>query len=408
MTKAKGVAVIGAGWGDEGKGHVVDALAAAASDTPVVVRFNGGAQAGHTVALEDGRRHVFHHLGAGALAGARTHLSRHFVHHPMLLQPECEAVRALGGSAVLSADPRGAITTPWDMLINQVVERVRGGERHGSCGLGFGETIERNTGGQFALTVGDMGSADLGWRLRAIRQTWVPARLAQLGVGSLTADEAAVLEDDSIEAVFLDDCRALADTVTVAPDADLGADGPVIFEGAQGLQLDQTIGVFPHVTRSHTGLVNVLAIAREAGLEAVQAVYVTRAYATRHGAGPLPGARDDLEAFDITDPTNAPNPWQGRMRYAHLSLAHLADGIAADRRISEAGPVRVDVSLVMTCLDQIRDRAPVLDGAEVRTFAPDRLAGEVSSRLGMVLSGESWGPERSRIHLNEAVRRAAA
>lgn len=404
MAKARGVAVIGAGWGDEGKGHVVDALAATASETPVVVRFNGGAQAGHTVVLDDGRRHVFHHLGAGALAGARTHLSRHFVHHPMLLQAEREAVRVLVGSPALSADPRGAVTTPWDMLINQVAERMRGGARHGSCGLGFGETIERDTDGRHVLRVGDLGAADLGARLKAIREVWAPARLAGLGVASLTPEETALLEDDAIEAVFVEDCRAFADTVKVAPDAGLGAAGPVIFEGAQGLQLDQAIGAFPHVTRSHTGLVNVLAIAREADLEAIDAIYVTRAYATRHGAGPLPGGREDLEAFDIVDPTNAPNPWQGRMRYAALDISRLAGALAEDGRLGRSGAVQVNVSLFVTCLDQIRRRAPVSDTTGVSHFAPDQLAGALCARLDMTPAGESWGPERSRIHLTDAVR----
>src|SRR5262245_5537631 len=96
MARRKAHAVIGAGYGDEGKGVLVDALASTRSGPTVVVRSNGGAQAGHTVTLPDGRRHVFHHFGAGALAGAATHLSRFFVHHPMLFASEREALIALG------------------------------------------------------------------------------------------------------------------------------------------------------------------------------------------------------------------------------------------------------------------------------------------------------------------------
>ena len=72
--------VIGAGWGDEGKGATVDRLVRGPDD--VVVRFNGGAQAGHTVFAPDGRRHVFHHVGSGAFHGAATYLSRHVVSKP--------------------------------------------------------------------------------------------------------------------------------------------------------------------------------------------------------------------------------------------------------------------------------------------------------------------------------------
>lgn len=407
MAHVKATAVIGAGWGDEGKGHVVDALVASACEAAVVVRFNGGAQAGHTVVTDDGRRHVFHHLGAGALAGARTHLSQYFVHHPMLFQTERAALQDLGGSVALSADPRGAVTTPWDMLINQVVERGRGSGRHGSCGLGFGETIERNSNPAFALTVGDLGHADLPSRLRDLRRIWVPRRLMELGITDLAAPEAEVLANDEVEAVFLEDCRAFADTVAVAPDGELGGREAVIFEGAQGLQLDQAIGVFPHVTRSHTGLFNVLRIAREAGLEALEAVYVTRAYATRHGAGPLPGGQDQLADFDIVDPTNQPNAWQGSMRYAVLDLDRLAAVIATDSRISDAGPVEVRAGVFVTCLDQVRDHAPVKDRGATPRLAADVLAGEVGSRLGMTLLGESWGPERSRVCLSAAASLAA-
>ncbi|MGR4865957.1 adenylosuccinate synthetase [Caulobacter sp. LARHSG274] len=251
MGKSIAQAVIGAGYGDEGKGHLVDALAAAAIDQPVVVRSNGGAQAGHTVALPDGRRHVFHHVGSGALAGAKTHLSRFFVHHPMLLDAERAAVAALSGCVEITADPRGLVTTPWDMLINQAVERSRGGGRHGSCGLGFGETIERSLDPALALTVADLAGPALRGRLQAIRDVWVKRRLAALGVDALSADEAQVLADDGVLEVFIDDCRRFADTVGQASDGGLAAREPVIFEGAQGLLLDQAIGVFPHVTRSH-------------------------------------------------------------------------------------------------------------------------------------------------------------
>lgn len=401
MNRRVAQAVIGAGYGDEGKGHLIDALAAAAQDRPVVVRSNGGAQAGHTVALADGRRHVFHHIGSGAFAGAGTHLSRFFVHHPMLLEAEREAVAGLGGCVEISADARGLVTTPWDMLINQAVERSRGDGRHGSCGLGFGETIERALDPAFALTVADLAGAGLEDRLRAIRDHWVPRRLAALGVADLSADEARVLADDGLLGVFIEDCRRFVETVRQSPDSGLGDRGPVIFEGAQGLLLDQAIGVFPHVTRSHTGLVNMASIAREADLDAIEATYITRAYATRHGAGPLPGATARLEAFDIVDPTNAPNPWQGRIRYAPLDLDRLAGAIAADRRLADPGPVAVRASLAVTCLDQARSPAPLVEAGGTTRHSAPALAGTVSTRLSLPLKAESWGPDRVGVRLRE-------
>ncbi|HQA27479.1 MAG TPA: adenylosuccinate synthetase, partial [Candidatus Competibacteraceae bacterium] len=89
-------AVIGAHFGDEGKGRVIDHYAAAAGTDGLVVRFNGGAQAGHTVVAPDGRRHVFSHVGSGAFAGAAAFLSRFFVAHPILFLKEWDALLAQG------------------------------------------------------------------------------------------------------------------------------------------------------------------------------------------------------------------------------------------------------------------------------------------------------------------------
>ena len=76
--------VIGAQFGDEGKGRLTAHHVVEVGDDAIVVRFNGGAQAGHTVVAPDGRRHVFSHVGSGALTGAATYLSRFFVANPIL------------------------------------------------------------------------------------------------------------------------------------------------------------------------------------------------------------------------------------------------------------------------------------------------------------------------------------
>jgi hypothetical protein len=89
-------AVIGAGYGDEGKGLMTDYHVALSGPGGIVVRFNGGAQAGHTVTTPGGQRHVFSHIGSGALAGAATCLSRHLICHPTLFFKEAAALRAAG------------------------------------------------------------------------------------------------------------------------------------------------------------------------------------------------------------------------------------------------------------------------------------------------------------------------
>src|SRR5512145_1535019 len=100
-------AILGANFGDEGKGLMTDCFAARAPSRTLVVRTNGGAQAGHTVVTPSGRRHVFSHVGSGALSGAPTLLSRFFVSSPLLLEKEWPDLADL--SPTLLADPRGLV-----------------------------------------------------------------------------------------------------------------------------------------------------------------------------------------------------------------------------------------------------------------------------------------------------------
>ena len=121
--------VIGAAFGDEGKGLITHLMASQYGRDAVVVRFNGGAQAGHTVVTNDSQRHVFRHFGSGSFVGAMTFLSRYFVSNPILFLEEIEALSLLGIKPTVYIDPASPITTPYDMMINQIVEEVRGNQR---------------------------------------------------------------------------------------------------------------------------------------------------------------------------------------------------------------------------------------------------------------------------------------
>ena len=121
----------------------------------------------------------------------------------------------------------------------------------------------------------------------------------------------------------------------------------VIFEGAQGLALDMNSKNFPHVTRSNTGMTNVVPMARALGLS-LDVIYVTRAYLTKHGAGPLPGEQEPEVGW--IDQTNTPHPYQGSLRFAQLDVAALLDRIAADQKVSPPA----SWSVAMTCTDQVK------------------------------------------------------
>lgn len=397
-------AVIGANWGDEGKGMSVDAIAArlvSKGRAVTVVRSNGGAQAGHGVERPEGGRHVFHHIGSGSFVGAATHLSQFFIAHPMVMQKEVDDLAKLGVRVKgITIDPRAPVTTPWDMAVNQALEIKRAGARHGSCGLGIGETIERQEKG-WRLTAADLWKGDLRAKLEGIRTAWVPRRLEILGIDPEESPLADVLTGRTdLLSAFLRDCRNFTQRVEIRPDAQLADRDAILFEGAQGLQLDMDFGVFPHVTRSHTGLRNMLTIAREAGIRSLKTTYVTRAYATRHGAGPLPNEAADaagggrIDWAQIVDLTNVANDWQGGIRAAPLDLDLLREIIGKDVALAEGSGVQVEAGLGVTCLDQIPEAAVFFRGGQECRVPTEAIPAAFEHGIGLPTVLTSFGPTR--------------
>jgi adenylosuccinate synthase len=361
--------VIGSAFGDEGKGLVTDILAARHPGDTLVVRFNGGAQAGHTVVTPQGERHVFSHFGSGAFTGAATFLSRFFVVNPVLFHPEAQRLRQLGLTPRVLIDPHAMVTTPYDMVVNTALERRRGAARHGSCGVGFGETVGRHQDGGPALTVADLAGG-AGERLRVIRDEWLPRRLESLGIALPEEEHAGVLSE-GVMARFLEDAAALLAMCTLADERALGEAGHVVLEGAQGLLLDQDMGSFPHVTRSNTGLRNAGALLAAAGIGRADVYYVLRPYLTRHGAGPLHGELAGRPYPGVEDQTNLPNPWQGSLRFAHMDLDMLRSTLACDARHAQlpAG-LRLSRHLAVTCLDQVAGEVRFIENGAPQVAAP--------------------------------------
>lgn len=390
--------VIGAGFGDEAKGLTTDALASrarAAGHAVCVVRFNGGAQAGHTVQLPQGTRHVFHHFGAGSLAGVATHLGQRFVVHPMLFGVELDALRALGANVDMTIDPRAPVTLPCDVAINQAIEQQRGSARHGSCGVGFGEAVHRNETGHPAhrLALGQMAGMSIDQlhaRWQHISRTYVPDRLRALG---LPATAIADWDRQEVFERFVFDCQRLLSHAALAVPGVLSFDH-FILEGAQGLALDEELGEFPFVTRSKTGLPWAIEFLHQLPVPNLKATawYLTRAYATRHGAGPFTG-EGDWRPGGFDDPTNQPNAFQGSLRVAPLDPGALSGRIQQDldRVQSLRGQLHITPALSVSCLDQMEGCVPLADGRQVPAPLFTRW---LASRLDIDQVMESWGPTR--------------
>lgn len=362
-------AVIGAGYGDEGKGLITDYLA---HKNPgyTVVRSNGGAQAGHTVQLEDGTRHVFSHFGSGTLAGAKTHLSRFMIVNPIMFRREHEKL----GKPRISVSPECLVTIPQDMLLNQMREESRGTQRHGSCGMGINETVVRSE--TCKITVDHLCNLQL-YHLISFRSA--------LPKSILYPFEDFLYSNDVLEQYLLD-VEYFLSNVDIVEDAKV--DVNLIFEGAQGLGLDQNGEDFPHVTRSNTGIKN---INEYVGDVPVDAYYVSRCYVSRHGAGPLVH-EGVLTNIKVVDPTNQPNQWQGTLRTAPLDLDVLARRIHADMTPN------VRPHLALTCLDQIEGYIPFyLGGYHFEARDIDSFIRIIEDTLRIPVSLTSYGPTRETI-----------
>lgn len=270
----------------------------------MVVRHCSGANAGHTVVTPDGKRHVFSHVGSGAFCNVPTFLSRFFICNPILFRQEIAALNKLGVVPEVYVDPECLVTTFVDMMINQQQEEQRGARRHGSCGVGIHETLRRSKVESICIKVRDLWDRPAWVRsvVELICTDWAVERLGE-----------PIREAETMANSFFRDCMTFAGAVGPRKIQDFT---DPIFEGAQGLLLDQNRReYFPHLTPSNTGMANVRELCTEAGIRDGDAYYVSRTYLTRHGAGPLPGWDP---AMQFHDETNQPHPWQGNIRFAPL------------------------------------------------------------------------------------------
>lgn len=331
--------VIGASFGDEGKGLMTDKFCHESKDLVLNIRYNGGFQASHTVVTPEGERHIFNGIGAGMLnKNVSTYFDREFIINPAIMLEEYRLLGKHMEDVKVYVSRHCAITTPFDMMLNIARETQRGENSHGSCGIGIYETFRRNQFPEYELRVGDIleGKEHLKKRLNDIGNKYMKDELRRMGLTEKQKDIELGVDTESLEDTIYSISEGMAEELMelkkyfiVLDNEDILLDvyTNLVFEGAQGLMLDRNNTAYaPHLTPSNTGLDNVVAFLKRNKITNkmadIEVCYVSRSYNTRHGAGFLMYEVKDKSMLGekVEETTNTTNQFQKHFRFGYLNL----------------------------------------------------------------------------------------
>jgi len=312
-------AVVGLQWGDEGKGKIVDLLAA---DHDIVVRFNGGANAGHTVVV-DGNRYPLHLVPCGVLQpGCVGVVGNGVVIDPDVLLQETAELRAAGvhvGDNLLLSD-RAHLVMPYHKTADGLTEAAMAaalgqGRQIGTTGRGIGPCYGDKAARSTAVRAGDL--LDLP-RLRQRLELIAAVKNATLApLAAMAGQPFEPLEPPALSRLCAGWAEALGAHITDSS-AYLHramADGRrLLFEGANGFLLDVDHGTYPYVTSSNASALGLYAGAGVPGRTAGEIIGVVKAYTTRVGGGPFPTEQDNADGERLRDRGREYGTTTGRLR----------------------------------------------------------------------------------------------
>lgn len=385
----KSYAVIGLGFGDEGKGATVDWLCRE-TGIDTIVRFSGGCQAGHNVVTPEGLHHTFSQFGSGTFTGARTVHTGGMMVEPYSLMREAAALEAKGVKDPLSLvdfDLECLVTTPYHWIMNRLREDARSpGEKHGSCGRGIGETRKMQVEHRLYLQIKDLHLYTA--KLLATKLNLIRDLCLKEFPDAEVPDVQEVCENykDFISRVNVVKCDRF----------DLLSQG-VILEGSQGILLDEKWGFAPHNTWSDLTLQRWGA--RWDNL--ITTIGVTRSYLTRHGAGPFP--TEAKVPFDLPEPHNVTGKYQGHWRTGYLDVGLLDYALSKLPFGTKLAITHVDVEPKHIYRSGVR-----FGGSDKYEFRPTQYVGKFSLEKMVDLVGPvpialvSTGPtHKDRIKIGE-------
>ncbi len=355
------VSVFGAQWGDEGKGKIIDGMA---RDADVVVRYQGGANAGHTVVVGDAK-YVLHLIPSGILhPQKRNVIGNGLALDPIKLVKEIEGLRERGvrvGPENLFVSARAHVIFDHHRLLDKLAERWKGDGRIGTTGRGIGPCYS-DKAARTGLRIADLLSADC---CRERLSTVLKEKNALItkvhGADSIDLDREVerFVELGRILAPYVADTGALVRKAYAAGER-------ILFEGAQGVMLDIDHGTYPYVTSSNTSTAGIAAGVGFPPNRIERVVGIAKAYCTRVGEGPFPSEDHGDEGDAIRKAGNEYGATTGRPRrcgwFDAVAVRYAMDLNGAD-------------SLVMTNLD-------VLTGfPELKVAVAYRVDGELVSEF---------------------------
>ncbi len=366
----KNVAVIGANYGDESKGRTTDYVVKNMlmdGLNPIVVRYSGSNNATHTVYLNQDNYHAFSSFGSGSYRNAPTYLSSFFIVDPVAFEKELNQFKKKFSefNATIYIDPKCRFVTPYDVALNRLKEQFRKENKHGSTGNGLNECINRNVIHPFYVS--DCYSAQ--YHITKIHIYFVEQfnklqKELNFSLKGLPTDFQFLISmclDPYYIQLISKKYTTLLDNKNVIIGKPNLKQFNCVFEGSQGLALDEDYPNFPYVTRAKTGVHNILKICTEFGVELTDVYYLSRCYMSRHGFDPNFNAENHqavLDHFDIVDVTNTHNNWQGSMVFDYLDYDGLEQRITDDYTECREQFPNCTQHRVFSCIDQLKKGVP--------------------------------------------------
>lgn len=354
------------GFGDASKGSITEALVRR-HGIKLVARYSGGCQAAHHVVLEDGAAHCFSQYGSGTLAGAGTLLTEHVLIDPIRMMNERKVlIPKIANEPTAYVAGAALVVTPYHAALNRLKERARGEGRHGSCGVGIGETAKYGLAYWDALRIRDLSDrTETSDRLKAIKDRLKDEALeAWETMGNPfradATEDLMLFETDQALEALIERYAHFTKTVNIIDNArvhELISSQDTVWEGAQGVLLDEDYGFHPYTTWSRVTLCHATETLQAAGITEVTNIGILRAYCHRHGAGPFPTENEGLRPL-YGEPHNGTNAWQGvfRVGYFDLPLARYALKVASGTQYGihwQGCPIH---QLALTHLDKIQTK----------------------------------------------------